>query len=72
MAVVIVEDSVRGTASGYAQANYYSGGGNGPMGGYENLPSTIPASQMTYNHVARVLAGGFKVPLPKLLTRKTM
>lgn len=71
MAVVIVEDSVRGTASGYAQANYYSGGGNGPMGGYENLPSTIPASQMTYNHVARVLAGGFKgTALPKTSYKK--
>lgn len=71
MAVVIVEDSVTGTASGYAQANYYSGGANGPMGGYENLPSTVPASQMVYNHVARVLTGGFKgTALPKTSYKK--
>lgn len=60
MAVVIVEDSVRGTASGYAQANYYSGGAQGPMGGFELLPNPVPANKMTYNHVARVLTGGFK------------
>ena len=60
MAVVIVEDSVRGTATGYAQANYYSGGAEGPMGGYELLPNPVPANKMTYNHVARVLTGGFK------------
>ncbi|MBK7008887.1 MAG: T9SS type A sorting domain-containing protein [Saprospiraceae bacterium] len=60
MAVVIVEDSVRGTATGYAQANYYSGGAQGPMGGYELLPNPVPANKMTYNHVARVLTGGFK------------
>ncbi|HMT00167.1 MAG TPA: T9SS type A sorting domain-containing protein [Saprospiraceae bacterium] len=59
MAVVIVEDSVRGTASGYAQANYYSGG-EVKMGGYELLPNPVPANKMTYNHVARVLTGGFK------------
>jgi thiol-disulfide isomerase/thioredoxin len=70
MAVVIVEDSVRGTASGYAQANYYSGG-DVVMGGYEKLTNPVPASQMTYNHVARVLAGGFKgTALPKTSYKK--
>ncbi len=56
---VIVEDDVRGTASGYAQVNYYSGGGNGPMGNYHNLPSPVPASQMVYDHVARAILGGW-------------
>ncbi len=59
LAVVLVEDSVTGTGSGYAQANAYSGGANGPMGGYENLPDPVPASQMVYNHVARALISPF-------------
>lgn len=59
IAVVFTEEGVSGTASGYAQVNAYSGGGNGPMGGFENLPSPVPASQMVYNHVARALVGGF-------------
>ncbi len=56
---VIVEDDVRGTASGYAQVNYYSGGANGAMGNYHNLPSPVPAAQMVYDHVARAILGGW-------------
>ena len=59
IAVVFTEEGVSGTASGYAQVNAYSGGGNGPMGGFENLASPVPASQMVYNHVARAIVGGF-------------
>lgn len=59
LAAVIVENGVKGTASGYAQSNYYSGGNYGPMGGYENLPSTVPANQMVYDHVARAIIGGY-------------
>lgn len=59
LAVIVLEDNVKGTTSAYNQSNYYAGGGNGPMGGYENLPSTVPASQMVYNHVARALLGGY-------------
>lgn len=59
LAVVILEDSVRGTGSGYNQVNYYSGGAQGPMGGYEALPDPVPAAQMVYNHVGRALLGGF-------------
>lgn len=58
--LVITEDGVTGTGSGYAQANNYAGGGQGPMGGYENLPSTVPADQMVYDHVARAILGGFE------------
>lgn len=71
LALVMTEDDVRGTASGYNQANAYAGGGNGVMGGYELLPSTVPASQMIYNHVARSISGGFNgqtASLPATMT----
>ncbi|MEO6037703.1 MAG: T9SS type A sorting domain-containing protein [Saprospiraceae bacterium] len=57
---VFTQDSVKGTATGYAQVNYYSGGSVGPMAGYENLAATIPAAQTQFDHVARALIGGFK------------
>lgn len=50
---VIAEDSLYGTGSDWDQANYYSGGGNGPMCGFENLSDPIPAADMHYDHVAR-------------------
>lgn len=59
LAVVITEDNVTGTGSGYNQANYYSGGGNGAMGGYESLPNPVPAADMVYDHVGRALLGGY-------------
>jgi hypothetical protein len=46
LGVIISEDNVSGTTSGYAQVNYYAGGGAGPMGGYELLPDPVPAAQM--------------------------
>lgn len=58
-AAIIVEDGVKGTSDGYAQANYYAGGQAGPMGGYESMPQLIPASQMVYDHVGRALVGGY-------------
>lgn len=59
LGVIVVEDGVTGSASNYAQANYYAGGNQGSMGGYENLPNPVPASQMVYNHVGRELLGGY-------------
>ncbi|MFC2111622.1 Omp28-related outer membrane protein, partial [Bacteroidota bacterium] len=64
MACVLVEDSVTGTGSGYNQTNSYAGGLNGPMIGpngvnWANLPSSVPASQMVYNHVARAISPSF-------------
>jgi hypothetical protein len=59
LACVITEDGVTGTGSGYDQANAYAGGSNGPMGGYELLPSPVPAAQMVYDHVARDIEPGF-------------
>jgi hypothetical protein len=58
-AAVITEDSVTGPSPGYDQINAYAGGANGPMGGFENLPNPVPASQMVYDFVARALLGGF-------------
>jgi hypothetical protein len=57
--VAITEDSVRGSGPQWAQTNYYSGGGLGPMGGWELLPNPVPASLMRYDHVARAILGGF-------------
>lgn len=59
LAVILVEDGVTGTTTSYAQANYYAGGAQGPMGGYESLPNPVPAAQMVYDHVGRILVGGF-------------
>ncbi len=59
IALVLTEDDVTGTTSGFNQANAYAGGGNGDMGGFENLPSPVPAAQMTYNHVARAISPAF-------------
>lgn len=56
---IVVEDNVTGTGSGYNQSNYYAGGANGPMGGFESLPATVPASQMVYRHVGRSILGGW-------------
>jgi len=64
LACAITEDDVKGTASGYAQTNYYAGGGNGDLIGpdgvnWANLPGSVPASQMVYNHVARAISPSF-------------
>ncbi len=59
LACVLTEDDVTGTGSGYNQSNAYAGGGNGVMGGFESLPSSVPAAQMVYDHVARVIAPSF-------------
>jgi len=59
IAIVLTEDGVTGTGSGWSQANAYAGGGAGPMGGYESLPSPVPAAQMVYDHVARAIEPSF-------------
>ncbi len=62
---VITEDGVTGTSNtvnqllDYDQTNYYAGGANGAMGGFETLPDPVPASQIVYNFVARAILGGF-------------
>lgn len=59
IACVLTQDSVRGTGSGWNQANAYAGGLNGAMGGYEALPNPVPASRMRYDHVARIITPSF-------------
>lgn len=56
---VLTEDGVTGTTSGYNQTNYYAGGSNGTMGGFELLSDPVPAAQMVYDHVARAIAPSF-------------
>ena len=63
--VVLVEDGVKGTGAGYAQTNYYAGAAapTDPIPGYgqnwDDLPATVPAAQMVYNHVGRAILGGW-------------
>ncbi|MEQ9261777.1 MAG: T9SS type A sorting domain-containing protein [Owenweeksia sp.] len=57
-ALVLTEDSVTGTTSGWAMQNYYSSQSqNLPLVGYgrnwQTSPAVIPASEMWYDHVAR-------------------
>ena len=59
LAAVITEDMVTGTTEDFSQSNFYAGGVNGPMGGYETLPDIVPYSKMEYDHVARALIGGY-------------
>lgn len=59
LGVIITENGVTGTGSGYSQSNAYAGGAYGPMGGYENLPNPVPAEDMVYDYVGRELLGGY-------------
>ncbi|UTW61421.1 Omp28-related outer membrane protein [bacterium SCSIO 12741] len=59
LGAIVVENGMIGPSPRYDQSNSYSGGNFGTMGGYEKLPSPVPAGRMVYNHVARHLPGGF-------------
>ena len=59
LGVIITEDKVSGTGSGWEQANYYSGTNDALGGYYQNLPHPVPANQMEYGHVSRALLGGY-------------
>lgn len=63
IAIVVVEDGVTGTATGYAQANYYHGGST-PLSGagiadWTTAGNPVPATDMVYDHVGRELIGGY-------------
>ena len=58
LGIIITEDGVTGTTSGYAQVNYYAGDPNAP-GNYGSLTDPVPALQMVYDHVGIALLGGF-------------
>ncbi|HET8574013.1 MAG TPA: T9SS type A sorting domain-containing protein [Edaphocola sp.] len=69
LALVVTENGVTGTGSGYEQHNYYAGGGSGVMGGYENLPSVI--TDEVFEFVARSItpsADGGASGLPSTMT----
>jgi hypothetical protein len=56
---VVAEDSVTGTTAAYNQSNSYGNNANGPMGGFENFGTSVPAASMNYNFVNRLLLGTF-------------
>ncbi len=51
--LVLTEDGVKGTGSGWEQKNGFANNAKGPMGGYENKPDPVPAADMVYNYVVR-------------------
>lgn len=60
LALVVVEDGLSGTTSGWKQKNYYSitdYGNSGPMGGFESKPGSV--SGMVYDRVGVALIGGY-------------
>ncbi|MBC8594565.1 Omp28-related outer membrane protein [Oscillospiraceae bacterium N12] len=64
VALVLLEDSVKGTGKAYEQLNAYSKewGGSAAgleMGGFEDLPYHVPAEKMVYEHVARGIYKSF-------------
>ncbi len=64
LSMVIVESGVTGTGSDWNQSNSYSGGGAGDLIDWDgtnwaDLPSSVPAADMVYNHVGRAIIGGF-------------
>lgn len=59
IACVLTEDDVTGTGSTWSQANAYSGGAAGPMGGFESLGNPVSYTLMHYNHVARIISPDF-------------
>jgi hypothetical protein len=63
LGVIITEDNVTGTSSGYNQTNYYDGGGAGALNGaghdWTTAGDPVPAANMEYDHVGRALLGGY-------------
>lgn len=57
--VVLTEDNLTGTGSAWNQINAYSGGAQGPMGGFENFSGSVESVLWPYSHVGRALIGGY-------------
>lgn len=64
LAYVVIENDVHDPEDvrkppyyGYCQSNYYAGGS---MGGFEDLPSTVPADKMWFQDVARYITDGYE------------
>lgn len=58
MAYYVIENNVHSEDDSYAQRNYYANNAMGKMGGFENLPDPVPASEMYYQEVGRSSIGG--------------
>lgn len=68
MTLIITESNVTGTGANWPQNNYYSGGGSGTMGGWENEAPYV--SDVYFHFVARSIspsARGSKGNLPATL-----
>ena len=63
LSMIVIEDSITGTSSGYAQANYYSRDDIDILDwegiNWKTLGNPIPAADMIYDHVGRYIVGGF-------------
>lgn len=61
---VLVEDGLSGEGSDWNQSNYYSGGGNGDMSGFESAESSVPG--LKFNDVAILISkiGGLSGSVP--------
>ncbi|KAA5534871.1 T9SS type A sorting domain-containing protein [Taibaiella lutea] len=73
LALVITESNVKGSGSNWPQNNYYSGGGSGVMGGWENEASHVDG--VYFHFVARSItpsAGGNSGHLPSTLVAGTV
>src|SRR5699024_3773439 len=57
--VIVVENGFSVTGRNWGQSKYYSGGSQGTMGGFENLPQVVPASDIVYDRVGRAIIGGY-------------
>ncbi len=62
VAVILTEDELageNGAGEQWTQANNYSGGANGAMGGFELFGTAFDSNLWPYAHVGRALVGGF-------------
>lgn len=60
LAYVVIENDVHHPGDNkYCQGNAYAGGGEGPMGGFEDKPASIPSEDMWFQEVARGLMSPF-------------
>lgn len=72
LALVVTESNVKGTGGNWPQNNYYSGGGSGVMGGWENAASHV--TDVYFHFVARSITpspGGSAISLPATLVAGT-
>lgn len=60
VACALIENGVTGNDDGYSQSNYFAGGSNGEMDGWENRASDVHFSEMVYDDVARAISPNYK------------